>query len=235
MNGEPVEVRRDGGDYLVAVPMQSESQVNKLAVLFESSASNAGAFETTDQEPVEFSIDAGDQSSVPLDVLRQTWRVHYPQSSLLVDSDGQFRPTDGVDQPGWLVGLGRISWPDADRLPARLIPLCIFLIAIFVVTVMISRRRWKTMAAILGMSFLLIFAMTLLPLGRQFRSMSADVKFSARNSWFDAAKTQESGTASPASADGIQLGAQMELRGDVASGSWFDGWSGRRSGTEQCL
>ena len=215
MNGEPVEVRRDGGDYLVAVPMQSESQVNKLAVLFESSASNAGAFETTDQEPVEFSIDAAEQSSVPLDVLRQTWRVHYPQSALLVDSDGQFRPIDGVDQPGWLVGLGRISWPDADRLPARLIPLCIFLLVIFIVTVMISRRRWKTMAAILGTTFLLIFAMTLLPLGRQFRSMSADEKSSAPNSRSYAVNTQESGTASPASGNGFPSGPQTESMGDA--------------------
>lgn len=158
LNGEPVEVRRDGGDYLVAVPANSESQEHLLTVLFESDARQAGAFGQTDQGPVQFSIDAGELRAIPIDVLQQSWRVHYPQSSLLVDSDGQFRPTSGVDQPGWLVSLTNIVWPEISALPKRLIPLGIFLLVLFVLTVMVSRRRWKTLAAVCVVGFVLIVA-----------------------------------------------------------------------------
>ncbi len=93
-------------------------------------------------------------------MLLQSWRVHYPQSSLLVDSDGQFRPTQGVDQPGWLVTLGQFSLPDVSDLPKKLIPLSLFLCVLFVLTVMISRRRWKTLAAVGGLGMLVCFMLT---------------------------------------------------------------------------
>ena len=160
LNGEPVEVRRDGGDYLVAVPTNSESQDQLLTVLFESDARDAGVFGQTVQGPVQFSIDAGKLRAIPIDVLQQTWRVHYPQSSLLVDSDGQFRPTAGVDQPGWLVSLGHIAWPETSDLPGKLIPLAIFLLVIFVLTVAVSRRRWSAVA---GLCLMLFFGALLLP------------------------------------------------------------------------
>ncbi len=160
LNGEPVEVRRDSGDYLVAVPPNSESQLHILTVLFESDAGKAGVFGQTEQGPVQFSIDAGDLQAIPIDVLKQSWRVHYPQSSLLVDSDGQFRPTSGVDQSGWLASLGRIAWPETSQLSARLIPLVMFFLMLFVFTVMVSRRRWKTLAAVFVIGFI-GFMMTL--------------------------------------------------------------------------
>ena len=165
LNGEPVEVRRDGGDYLVAIPTNSESQEHVLTVLFESDSLKSGAFGQTVQGPVQFSIDAGKLQAIPIDVLQQTWRVHYPQSSLLVDSDGQFRPTNGVDQPGWLVSLGHLAWPETSDLPRRLIPLAIFLLILFVVTAMVSRRRWKSLAAVSVCAFVL-FAL-LLPATQQ--------------------------------------------------------------------
>ncbi len=160
LNGEPVEVRRDGADYLVSVPTNSESQQHRLTVLFETAASKTSAFGQTEQEPVVFSMDVGDQKGLPIDVLLQSWRVHYPQSSLLVDSDGQFRPTQGVDQPGWLVTLGQFSLPDVSDLPKKLIPLSLFLCVLFVLTVMISRRRWKTLAAVGGLGMLVLFMLT---------------------------------------------------------------------------
>lgn len=170
LNGEPVEVRSEAGDYLVAVPANSESQQQTLTVLFESDARQAGAFGQTNQGPVQFSFDAGDQQAIPIDVLLQSWRVHYPQSSLLVDSDGQFRPTAGVDQPGWLVSIGEIDWPKTSELPRRLIPLAIFFLVLFVLTVMVSRRRWKTLAAVGGIGVVLF----MLTLSKPFVGRSSD-------------------------------------------------------------
>jgi len=156
LNGEPVEVRRDAADYLVAVPTNSDSPEHVLTVLFESDSRKAGAFGQTDHGPVQFSIDVGKLQAIPIDVLQQTWRVHYPQSSLLIDSDGQFRPTAGVDQPGWMVSMGDFVWPDSSTLSGRLIPLAIFLLALFALTISIIRRRWVGVAAVCLISLLVL-------------------------------------------------------------------------------
>ncbi len=206
LNGQPVEVRRDGGDYLVAltdgkpefsggggyfsvVPEEagrignsdeSSNNTDTLTVLFESNGRNAGAFGQTDQRPIQLSIDAG-ESRVPIDVLQQSWRVHYPHTSLLVDSDGQFRPTSGVDQPGWLVSLGQIVWPETSELPRRLIPLAIFFLVLFVLTVVVSRRRWKTLAAVCCVALLLSFFL-FLSFSSQQRSASEYFSDTAKSS-----------------------------------------------------
>lgn len=188
LNGEPVEVRRDGGDYLVAVPANSERQEHVLTVLFESDSRKTGTFGQTVQGPVQFSIDAGKLQAIPIDVLQQTWRVHYPQSSLLVDSNGQFRPTDGVDQPGWLVSLGHIAWPETSNLPRRLVPLGIFFLVLFVLTVSVIRRRWIGVA---GLCVILLFGFLLLPAVQQAREASTSTM--ARND----ARMRQLSTASP--------------------------------------
>ncbi|RLS72785.1 MAG: hypothetical protein DWI00_11455 [Planctomycetota bacterium] len=159
LNGEPVEVRREAGEYLVAVPAGSDRQDYSLTVLFESEAKQVGSFGQLEQGPVQLTIDAGDQQSIPIDVLQQTWKVHYPRTSLLVESDGQFRPTSDVDQPGWLVSLGTLALPEVSELPRRLIPLAIFLLVLFVITVIVSRRRWKTLAAMCVICIFCIFAL----------------------------------------------------------------------------
>jgi hypothetical protein len=167
LNGEPVEVRRDAADYLVAVPTNSDSPEHVLTVLFESDSRKAGAFGQTDHGPVQFSIDVGKLQAIPIDVLQQTWRVHYPQSSLLIGSDGQFRPTAGVDRPGWLMSLGDFVWPDSSALSGRLIPLAIFMLLLFVVTVAVIRRRWIAVAGVL-----FVFLGLLLPAIQQPRHSS---------------------------------------------------------------
>jgi hypothetical protein len=161
LNGEPVEVRREADEYLVAIPAGSDRQDYSLTVLFESEAKQVGSFGQLEQGPVQLTIDAGDQQSIPIDVLEQTWKVHYPRTSLLVESDGQFRPTSNVDQPGWLVSLGTLALPEVSELPRRLIPLAMFLLVLFVITVVVSRRRWKTLAAV-GMVGVIIVSFTFL-------------------------------------------------------------------------
>jgi hypothetical protein len=154
LNGEPVEVRREGDAYLVAVPADGDGKVYSLTVLFESAASKNATFGESRQSPLTLAIDAGELQAIPIDVLQQSWTIHYPRTSLLVDSDGQFRPVSGIDQPGWLVSLGRLQWPDISDLPRRIIPLAFFFLTLFVLTIMISRRRWKTLAAVCGLAVL---------------------------------------------------------------------------------
>jgi hypothetical protein len=179
LNGEPVEVRREADEYLVAVPAGSDRQDYSLTVLFESEAKQAGSFGQLEQGPMQLTIDAGDQQSIPIDVLEQTWKVHYPHTSLLVESEGQFRPTADVDQPGWLVSLGKLALPEVSELPRRLIPLAIFLLVLFVITVIVSRRRWKTLAAVcmvgvIMFSFAALLSVLTLSSSSEFKRVASD-------------------------------------------------------------
>ncbi|MEZ6121732.1 MAG: hypothetical protein R3C49_00995 [Planctomycetaceae bacterium] len=158
LNGEAVEVRSAGHDYLVAIPTGQEQHV--LDILFESTGQNASLLGTTSQRSLQLSIDTDSGSSTPIDVLDQTWLVRYPGSSLLVDYDGGFHAAGavpawmmlsapGVDQPGWLQKLpGMLSAPTWSVAAQRLLPVGLILLALFVVTVLIVRRRWKSLAAL---------------------------------------------------------------------------------------
>lgn len=188
LNGEPVEVRREAGEYLVAVPAGSDRQDYTLTIVFESESQNVSSFGETEQMPVQFTIDVGDQKSVPIDVLQQTWKVHYPRTSLLVESGGQFRPTSEVDRPGWLISLGKLVLPDVSDLSRRLLSLTIFLLTLFIITVIVSRRRWKTLAAVCLVGLVMFFMVTsaslmsrqaLSKFGRVASNTSADYSYAA--------------------------------------------------------
>lgn len=168
-NDEPVEVRSDNGQYLLAVPAGADAQEYSVTILYETNQAETSRFGSTVQEPVRISIDAADHDGVLIDVLKQTWRVYYPQESLLVDSDGEFRPVEGIDQPGWLASLTTFHMPDFSRLARIAGPLAFFFLCLFVLTVIIIRRRWKTLAGLLGAAILILVVLSLqtgFPAGR---------------------------------------------------------------------
>jgi hypothetical protein len=165
LNGEPVEVRRDGDHYLVALPadgdraVSHENPLRTLEILFESTLPTAGAFGYTEQMPLQFRIDLGDGQESPIDVLLQTWAIHYPQTSLLVNSDGHFRPVDGTDQPGLFRSAFQLKWPDYEKLSKQLIPIAMFVLVLFVITALGVKRRWKILKAagfVVGMTILVV-------------------------------------------------------------------------------
>ncbi len=156
LNGEPVEVRREDEDYLVALPANSESQQQTLAVLFETSSEKTGAFGKISQSPVQFLIDAGPKETVSIDVLKQTWQIHYPQSAMLIESDGPYRAVNGFDQPGWLMSLWKLELPSGQKLKSLLISVSIFAVVLSVITVAIIRKRWVALGG-LGVFVLVAF------------------------------------------------------------------------------
>jgi len=259
LNGEPVEVRRDAGDYLVALgrhrgrfsggsglfrvaaeaeddkgtTSNMDSQEDVLTVLFESDSRKSGAFGKTHQGPIQFSIDAGEVRAVPIDVLQQTWRVHYPQSSLLVNSDGAFRPALGVDQPGWLASVGHFEWPETVDLPRRLVPLAIFLLVLFVLTVMVSRRRWKTLVALFVVGAVLFMLTLSTSLTGRFQSKQAR---EAANSFRGASLPQQELPAPNFLSDNVDFfapadGAGMGMPAPSASPGMMGGMGGMPGGS----
>jgi hypothetical protein len=150
LNGEAVEVREAGDDYLVALPAAAGSAQINLTLLFETAPPESGTHASLEQRPVQFSIDAKDQQAVLIDVLRQTCQVHYPETDMIVDATGPFRAADGLDEAGWLQSLAKWQLPDWKALLPRLFVPTILLLALFVLTTLIIQRRWKVLVVLAG-------------------------------------------------------------------------------------
>ena len=147
LNGEPVEVRRDGADYLVAIPPHSEGAKQTLEVLFEDRDESIGVLGNVKQSPIRFSIDIRDQASAPIDILQQSWDVRYPFSSRLVDSDGEFRAVSGTDQPGWFRAALEPRLTNPFPLQSDIWLAAIFLLFLSITTTFVRHRLWRTLAA----------------------------------------------------------------------------------------
>jgi hypothetical protein len=202
LNDEPVEVREADGDYLVALPATSGSTAVKLALLFETAPTQNGSMEFLEQQPVQFLIDARNQQAVPIDVLRQTCDVHYPESAMIVDSDGPFRAADGLDDSGWLEPLSNWKLPNFKPLLPQLFVAGLLLLILFVLTALISLRRWKTLAAMI-----VLVSLTPLFLLSTTRIRSPSLPLPAGVGGWDNVKTSSAAPMAPAAADSMLLPA----------------------------
>ncbi|MFM7040171.1 MAG: hypothetical protein ACKO2L_20895 [Planctomycetaceae bacterium] len=164
LNGDAVEVRETDGDYLVALPAASDNTEINLTLLFETAPPESGDYRSSHQRPVQFSIDAQNQQAVLIDVLRQTWQVHYPETDMIVDASGPFRAADGLDDAGWLQSLSRWQLPDWKALLPQLFAPAILLLALFVLTTLVVQRRWKFLGGLAAAT--LIGLLLLLPAWR---------------------------------------------------------------------
>lgn len=112
VDGQPVEVRRQGDIYLVplnaAVSASTHSApVNpgagrQLQLFYRSVVAPLTRFGSFEQQPPELAVQTGQGTSQPVDVLDQHWQLIYPSKTLLVSSKGPLEPEQHLDETGWL-------------------------------------------------------------------------------------------------------------------------------------
>ena len=147
LNGEAIEVRRDGDHYLVAIPTGDARTDHELEILFESQVESSAALSGTPQESVLIAIDADGGQAVPIDVLEQSWQMQYPRDSLLLDHSGGFHPMTDLDEAGWLRALSRaLRLPTLEQLKSRGFFAGGILAILLIATILIVRRRWLALA-----------------------------------------------------------------------------------------
>ena len=149
LNGEAIEVRRDEDEYLVAIPTKTDLPQHSLEILFESTAEGNSLLGSTEQQSIALSIDSEQGSASPIDILEQTWELRYPSNAILLNYDGGFHPLRGLEKPGWLQIIASFArLPTEREFQERAIPVGLILLALLVVTTLIVKRRWKTLAVI---------------------------------------------------------------------------------------
>jgi hypothetical protein len=116
VDGQPVEVRRQGDIYLV--PLNSSvsvptpqggphvGQSRQLQLFYRSDVPALTRFGTFEQAPPELSVQTGQGTSQPVDVLDQHWQLNYPSKTLLISSSGPLEPEQHLDETSI---LGRLN------------------------------------------------------------------------------------------------------------------------------
>lgn len=203
LNGEAIEVRRDGDDYLVAIPPNSESSAHVLEVLFESNNDETNALGATTQQSLKLSIDTDHGQAAAIDILEQTWQISYPKSALLVGQAGGFHPQEKLDKPGILQTLTSLAFlPTLETAIGQLVFIGLLLLALLVGLSLIARQRWKTLGGVF-LSGLIVMTL-LLPSVQQSREAARRASRNDAGPDYTEDADAESGTA-----DAVALGINI--------------------------
>lgn len=128
VDGQPVEVRRQGDVYLVPLKVVStdatpsaesphQGHSRQLQLFYRSEVPALTKFGTFDQAPPELAVQTGQGTSQPVDVLDQRWQLHYPPKTLFVSSDGPLEPEQPLDKTSLLGRMNvRVNIPRMDVL-----------------------------------------------------------------------------------------------------------------------
>jgi hypothetical protein len=98
IDGTPIEVRSVGDSYLVPIPLTSEPDAQRTLTLLYRTESNAlKASGKLEQTPPAVSVIHSSGTEQRLEVLSQSWQLHYPDDVLITASGGAFAPTADLD------------------------------------------------------------------------------------------------------------------------------------------
>jgi hypothetical protein len=171
VDGQPVEVRRQGDIYLIPLKAVSAGtsgpnmgHAYQLQLFYRSEVSALTRFGTLKQPPPELSVQTGQGTSQAVDVLDQRWQLHYPARTLMVGSDGPLEPEQKLDEPSL---LGRFNAgtriPTLEELGWQALAVVGALGAIALVVMLCRARRYEVLACLIlvvgiggGISFLML-------------------------------------------------------------------------------
>ncbi|MBI1314224.1 hypothetical protein GC176_23260 [bacterium] len=98
IDGTPIEVRSVGNSYLVPIPLTGQPDARRrLTLLYRTEGGALKASGELEQSPPAVSVIHSSGSEQRLEVLSQSWQLHYPDDVLITASNGAFAPTDDLD------------------------------------------------------------------------------------------------------------------------------------------
>lgn len=171
VDGQPVEVRRQGEIYLVplnsvvttstpqAGPQVGQSRLVQL--FYRSDVPALTRFGKFEQAPPELSVQTGQGTSQPVDVLDQQWQLNYPSKTLLISSSGPMEPEQPMDA---ISLLGRMNTgvrvPTVTELGWQIFAVVVTLGAIALVTLAYRKGlgAFFALIAVFGVGCLLLIA-----------------------------------------------------------------------------
>ena len=118
VDGHPVEIRRSGDVYLVPLTAtntpspQTAGGLRTLQLFYRSAVATASQFGTVKQTPPSLTVESGQRTALPVEVLEQKWDLHYPEETRLIDSHSPLEPRQPLDRTSFLA-----TWNSDLRIP----------------------------------------------------------------------------------------------------------------------
>ena len=191
VDGRPVEVRRNGDVYLVPLtavqtatrPRSAGGSVvsaDRTLQLFYRSEVAASQFGSLTQNPPTLTVESGQRTALPVEVLEQKWELYYPEQTRLIDSHSPLEPQQPLDRTSLLA-----SWNSDLRIPSLVDlggQLLLVLVTIGILAVLVygyRRKRLLVTQLVLGLIVFGLGSVLLLPAVQQ--SKEASRRTQARN------------------------------------------------------
>ena len=178
VDGHPVEIRRSGDVYLVPLTAtntpspQTFGGLRTLQLFYRSEVATSSQLGTVRQTPPSLTVESGQRTALPVEVLEQKWDLHYPEETRLIDNHSPLEPRQPLDGTSLLT-----TWNSDLRIPT-LVDLGWQLLAVFVtigvITLVTHSYRKKQMVLTLFVMPLIVAGIVplLLPAVQQNREAS---------------------------------------------------------------
>lgn len=172
INNRPVEVRRNGDVYLIpfvisdaanpaATDPAKAGYVATLQLFYQAETPTASSTGRVNQEPPRLTVESGQRTAVPVEVLTQDWDLYYPGDTRVVQNHSVLEPQQPLDTAS-VVGLwnSRFRAPTTSQFVGQLVAIIIALGILSVISYLLAQRRY-----IMATNVAILFALGLLSWG----------------------------------------------------------------------
>ncbi len=121
VDGHPVEIRRSGDVYLVPLTATNMSSphcdggLRTLQLYYRSAVATNSKLGSVKQTPPSLTVETGQRTALPVEVVEQKWDLHYPEETRLIDSHSPLEPRQLLDRTSFLA-----TWNSELRVPTLL-------------------------------------------------------------------------------------------------------------------
>lgn len=198
MDGEPVEVRRNGDVYLVPMDLaglrlrmlqagtvldcdcEGSTSSRTLQLFYRSESGPVSQFGTLNQSPPVLTVESGQRTALPVEILQQKWDLHYPQETRLVDSRSPLEPQQPLDRTSLLADWkSELRVPRVAELGEKVLAVVVSIVIIVLLRIGFQRRRVLLTQIFVALVLATIGIALLLPSVQQ--SKKAADRVAARN------------------------------------------------------
>jgi hypothetical protein len=164
IDGSPVEVRQAEQTYQMPLPGREDpTAVRTLRLIYRSQVEKPQLGGRLRQSPPAIAAVSGSGQTQPLEVLQQSWTLHYPDDVVLLNSRGLLTPTNELVQDSWLARLREaITLPTLAQAGWRVGIAAAVAVMIAVVALLIRRLGKWTLALIVVIPILGVLLIALL-------------------------------------------------------------------------
>ncbi|MFK7821819.1 MAG: hypothetical protein AB8G99_24180, partial [Planctomycetaceae bacterium] len=159
LNGEPIEVRRDGNAYLIRLsPTEQPDTTQQLEVTYESEVDPLRTFGRLQQAAPTFSVEVSGIEQ-PIEVLARSWNVLHSSETVLDASSGLFEPKEDLGEQSPLAQIPNLlQLPNQRNATDKLTAIAAVVLIVLLPTLCFRRFGLPGLVGCAAVGLILMFA-----------------------------------------------------------------------------